>query len=1048
MDLAVYRKRVRTAPPRWPFRYGLVIAILQVSISKSIAMGRRIRGFSIILLALLLCAPAFCIDRDRQIGQLYHTAWTAKDGAPDKIQALAQTTDGYLWLGTDKGLFRFDGLNFERFAPHSGPGLPRNNVISLLAIPDGGLWVGLQFGGISLVKNDRVTNYGEQDGLPAGTVRSIARDRRGVIWVVTRNGVAQLKGSHWSSIGPDRNVPTNCYTAYVDRGGTLWVGAADRVVFLPDGGTTFQLAADHLTEVRRFAEASDGALWMAETARSVRPVPVSRRSTTYAQAEVRVGSVAILIDDRGSLWIPTIGDGIRRVPYPDRLNGLKISEFGPEAEIFTVKDGLTSDYAECILQDREGNVWIGTNGGLDRFRQSAVVPVSLPVGSTSFTLTAVHRGAVMVSSANRPLMQILDGKVSTAPIVTPRESISAVLSTYQNSKGDLWIAAMHKLLQYSNGKLRSIATLSNYAEGMTEDRSGALWVSIVGQGVERFDDGRWVSLKALGGPAGEAHSELTDAEGRVWFGFSDNTITVMDGQKFQNYSSRDDITVGDVSSLCGSHSFVWIGGSTGLEFYDGRQFRAILPADGGTFNAVSAILAPDGDGLWLSEARGIIHIPEPEMMRLRESVGYKPNYRVFDFLDGLSAPLQGSFPSPSAVQATDGILWFATHENLVWIDPRKIPTNPVPPSVFVKSIIANGKDYTPTSPLRLPSRIGNLQISFTAISLSIPERVRFRYLLEGQDTNWTDAGIRRAAFYTNLDPGSYSFHVIACNDAGVWNRTGATLNFVIAPAFYQAFWFKGLLVVMVAGAVWLFYLTRLRQATAQIKARLGERLEERERIARELHDTLIQSVDGLMLRLQTALNEPDRDRSRQMIEKALDSADEVMLEGRQRVQSLRFEALTISELSEALASYGDQLSRDHGIPFSVSLIGIPKTLDPFLRDEVYRIGREALLNAFHHSDATKIELEITYDRTITHLRIRDNGGGIDQQILNGGRPGHWGLSGMRERAQEIGCPLVIWSRPGAGTEVDLAIPIRTPHLNRLRTHCLRWIQRVAGGVKE
>jgi signal transduction histidine kinase/ligand-binding sensor domain-containing protein len=1031
---------MRTTISWWPFRCGL--SYVPVSILTSIGKKKRIQAVSIILMALPLCAPAFCIDRDRQIGQLYHTAWTAKDGAPDKIVALAQTTDGYLWLGTDRGLFRFDGVTFERFKPRSGAGLPRNDVTALLAVAGGGLWVGMRTSGISLVENETVTNYGQQDGLPPGSVRSIVRDRSGTIWAVTRGGVVQLKGSHWVLAGADRNVPNNCYTAFLDREGTLWIGAEDRVVFLPEGHTNFQLAADHLADAKKFAEASDGTVWMAEIGRSVRPVRVSGRSMTSAQAEVRVGSEAILIDNAGSLWIPTLGDGIRRVPYPEQMGALKISEYGPEAEIFTVKDGLSGNYAESILEDREGNVWIGTDAGLDRFSQAAFVPVFLPSGSSGFTLTAREQGGVWVSSQNRLLMQVRDGKVSIAPIVTGKESVTGVLSTYQNAKGDLWINTVHNLLLYSGGKLRKIATLPGYAEAMTEDRSGALWVSLVAHGIGRLKDGNWVTLRALGGPAGEARAELTDAEGHVWFGFSDNTITVMDGNKFHNFSSRDGITVGDILTFCRSHSSVWIGGSSGLALYDGSRFRTILPPDGGSFNAVSAILAPQGDGVWISEARGIIHIPESEITKLREDVEYKPIYRVFDYLDGLPEPPQGPFPSPSAVQGTDGMLWFATRENLVWIDPRRIPSNPVPPPVFIKSLLANERSYTPSSPLRLPARIHNLQLSFTALTLSIPERVRFRYKLEGQDKDWSDAGAARTAYYTNLGPGSYSFHVIACNDAGVWNDTGATLSFVIAPAFYQSLWFRGLLAFMVAGAVWLLYSARLRQATAEIQARLGERLEERERIARELHDTLIQSIDGLMLRVQTALDEPDPARSRLLIEKALDSADEVMLEGRERVHSLRAEAVAVKELSEALATYGEELAEELGIVFSIALAGSPKYIDPFVRDETYRIGREALANAFQHARATTIEVEVTYDSAMVHMRVRDDGGGIQQETMTSGRPGHWGLRGMRERANAIGADLAIWSRPGAGTEIDLKIPAEVAYQKVIQSLGLHWMKKL------
>ena len=342
----------------------------------------------------------------------------------------------------------------------------------------------------------------------------------------------------------------------------------------------------------------------------------------------------------------------------------------------------------------------------------------------------------------------------------------------------------------------------------------------------------------------------------------------------------------------------------------------------------------------------------------------------------------------------------------------------------------------------MPPNVANLQINYTALDLSTPERVRFRYKLDGVDSDWLDAQTRRQAYYTKLPPGRHTFHVIACNGDGVWNETGATLSFFIAPAFYQTVWFKLALGLAVVGLAWLIHSLRLKQATAQMQVRLAERLEERGRIARELHDTLIQSVDGLMLRVQTALNEPDQTRCRLLIEKALDSADEVMLEGRERVHALRAEAVAVNELSQALGNYGEELAEDRPIAFSVALVGSSKCVDAFVRDEMYRIGREALANAFQHARATKIEVEVTYDHSMIHMRVRDDGGGIQQETLMSGRPRHWGLRGIRERADAIGANLVIWSSPGAGTEIDLKIPAEVAYQKSTRKFGLYWMKKL------
>jgi signal transduction histidine kinase len=453
-------------------------------------------------------------------------------------------------------------------------------------------------------------------------------------------------------------------------------------------------------------------------------------------------------------------------------------------------------------------------------------------------------------------------------------------------------------------------------------------------------------------------------------------------------------------------------------------------------------LIEDNQGkLWLSSECGLVEIPKTELQKWWQEPDTIVQFDIWDSLDGF---LPDQVPFEGAAKSPDGRLWFANGAVLQMIDPAHISRNLLPPPVHIEEVIADRRSYEPGGNLRLPPITRDLEIDYTALSFMAPRKVRFRYRLEGHDVNWQEPGTRRQAFYSDLPPGIYHFHVTACNNDGVWNEAGATLDFRVMPAWYQTIWFR---VSCVGGFVlllWALYQLRLQQLQRQFNMTLEARVGERTRIARDLHDTLIQSVDGLMLRIQTALTESDPKRSRLMIEKALDSADEVMLEGRQRVNALRPEATTVKELSEALASYGQDLSEDHPATFSVALLGSPKAVDAFVRDEAYCIGREALGNAFQHADATKIEVEVRYDRRMVHMRVRDDGHGIDEQTLIGGLPGHWGLRGMRERAQVIGGKLVIWSRPGVGTEIDLEIPADLAYKKGFRGLWSHWTKRLIG----
>lgn len=836
---------------------------------------RRRFGFWLCSWFLFLCVPLNGIDRDRKLDQLYHTGWTYVEGAPGEVHALSQTTDGYLWLGTATGLFRFDGIRFQPYKPQSGQAFLQRNVVSLFAVPDGGLWVGYWYGGVSFIKNGKVTDYGKPEGLPSRAVLAFARDRQGAIWIAAgKDGLARLEGSRWRKIGTDWGFAGPANTVFVDHAGTVWVGTPTTVAYLVEGGNHFQIAAQGLQRVKNFAEAPDGTLWMAEGGYGVRPVPLPGKNNGRPEPAILVGSQAITFDNQGSLWITSAGDGIRRVPYPERLHQPKIK--GPsawqfhnsEVEAFTQRNGLTSDYMYCVLQDREGNVWFGTNGGLDRFRQSPVVSVplqpisyrgALPIPSlhsfTTSTLVAGDQGAVWAAGIGpQVLMKLQNDKIAT------QLRDRYVDCAYRDPNGVVWLATPWNIFRLANEHLGTVGSKQgvvtyNYqsalpvgqglilrrlnlptaggiavseksrVKAITRDRLGRLWISME-SGTVRLEKSGWTSLESLGGPKGTATAELTDSEGRIWFGFT-NTVAMLDGDRVSIFSGKDGVQIGAVTSIQGKGTKIWIGGEFGLEFFDGSRFQPVNPSDGSTFGGVSGIVAAPEDGLWFSENRGIIHIPEAQLRQLGSG---KVEFESFGLLDGLAAELRGSLASPSAVQTTDGRIWFATTTGLAWINPKRIVRNTVPPPVLIESVIANGRKYNNSAILRLPARTANLRIAYTATSLTIPERVRFRYKLEGQDKEWQDAGTRREAFYTNLDPGSYQFRVIACNNDGVWNETGTVLHFVVLPAFYQTVTFRILCVLALIAALWSLY--RLRVHSIEQRHLEQNRTEEMLRRAR------------------------------------------------------------------------------------------------------------------------------------------------------------------------------------------------------------------------
>jgi signal transduction histidine kinase len=360
--------------------------------------------------------------------------------------------------------------------------------------------------------------------------------------------------------------------------------------------------------------------------------------------------------------------------------------------------------------------------------------------------------------------------------------------------------------------------------------------------------------------------------------------------------------------------------------------------------------------------------------------------------------------------------------------------------VTIWSVTAGDRSYPLTSaPLQLPVHTSKLQIEYTAGSLTLPERVHFRYKLDGADNEWQDAGGRREVFYTNLAPGEYSFHVTASNNDGVWNPVAASLNFTISPAFYQTTWFRVLCGFLCLILLWRLYDFRVAQIRAKVRSRLEERLAERERIARDLHDTLLQGVEGLVLRFQAVANRISRrEPVGELLERALERADQVLEEGRDRVLNLREGAGAVGELAQALAAAGEQLALIYPAEFRGSVEGVPCDLHPIAREELLFIGREALSNAFRHAGAGVIEAEVSYGESTLKMRIRDDGRGIDPKVLKSGRPGHWGLPGMRERARNIRGTLEVWSRPGAGTEIELSLRAELAYRSGRRVTQRNW----------
>jgi signal transduction histidine kinase/ligand-binding sensor domain-containing protein len=975
--------------------------------------------------ALLHCGSVWARDADLGLHQLTHRAYTAAEGAPSMIYAMAQTNDGMLWLGSSSGLTRFDGQRFVRYPGPLDDPLPSLMVGALIAAPDGGLWIGYRYGGYSLLKAGRLTHFGVG---ASGGVRQFAWDRDGTLWAVSSSdGLQRFNGGLWERVTSD-SIPY-ARAVVVDAAGNLWVGTRDRILVRRRGEAQFREAAkvSSTYNVDRFLAASkDGSVWAIEDGAIARINPPWNPRPAGKRMYLGPGAfMPLLFDDRGGLWVG--GDPLRRIRCCALVEEQNSGESPVDADQFNQVDGLTAGYAVALLLDREHNVWAATNSGLNRFSRSNVAQLPLPLcPGPGYALAAGDGGTLWaacarVDSAVGFVFEIRNGSVAS------RQDAEDFTAAYRDAGGTVWFAGPKALGHLEGGRIVTtplpVEARGVDAQAIARDRSGAVWLSMSApKSVYRFADGQWTFMSELP-HYNTAITEAVTSDDAVWFGYARGALARWRGKSVHTFTAADGLNVGNITALRAQGAQLWVGGPLGLEHFDGRRFVPIRGASSNAFTGVTGIVATESGDLWLNAIDGIVYIRRQEL----ERAALDPNYRVqnetFNALDGVPGTPVDVRPLPSAIETTDGRVWFATNGGVVSIDAAYRLRNALPPPVKIWSLGSHGRFFAPVDGLALPAHSDSLQIDYSAGSLVVPERVHFRYKLEGLDRDWQDAGNRREALYTNLSPGHYRFQVIASNNDGVWNRDGASVEFTIRPAFYQSKWFYTLCGLLGLALLVLLYRLRVRQVSAQIRLRLGERLAERERIARDLHDTLLQGVQGLIWRFQAATDRiPRNEKARELLEQSIERADRLLAESRDRVKNLRDSPTTAVELSRALAAEGQELALAGPAQFKTRVEGLTRELHPIVREEAFLIAREALANAFRHSAAQHIEAEVIYGQAALEVRVRDDGRGFGSAALqDDANMSHFGLRGMRERAQRIRSHLVVWSKPDIGTEIDLRV---------------------------
>lgn len=993
---------------------------------------------------MCFAVSASAIDPNRMVSQYIHDSWGTEKGFPGgSISAIAQSADGYLWIGTDQGLLRFDGINFRRFEQANPGSFVIGPIRTLLADPQGNLWI--------LSRNTKLFRYRDGSfelsrGEAENGVTAMALGTAGVVvsslamGLLTFDGKQFLAASsnvagadspnvvpgevpdersarlNWSTgVVPHRVIaPASAVISIAATGdGRIWLGTHDRGLFyLKDGRVSPAVEGLSDLHINCLLPLENSQLWIG-TSKGM----LQWNGTELTRAGVPSGllssEVLSMIRDRDSnIWVGTARGLLRFDASADSSLASEVPSTGRP---------VTS-----LFEDREGNIWVGTSRGLERLRDSAFVTYSI-AGMQSESI-----GALYVDPGDKtwfaPIsggLRWLQGGRGGAIAELSRDIVYSITGS---GKNDLWVGRQRGGLTHLRF-LDGAVTAQTYtqADGLAqnsvyavyESRDGTAWSGTLSGGVSELRNGRFTTFTTANGLASNTVSSIAeDAGGTMWFG-TPNGLSEMAKSGWRTYTVRDGFSSQDVNCLLrDSTGVLWIGTSEGMAFLSAGHIQVPRGVPDALHEQILG-MAEDRNGfLWVATAGHVLRVKRSSLMG---DVLKEPDVLEYGVADGLGGT-EGVKRYRSVVADSLGRVWFSTNRGLSVVNPARGTANSVPALVHVEAVLADGNPLDLRGPIRVPAARQRTTFRYAGLSLSNSERVQYRYRLDGFDHAWSEPVTNREATYGNLRAGSYRFRVMASNSDGLWNGTEASVGFEVEPTLSQTWWFRLACVVCAGFVTLLVYRLRMHQVMRLLNVRFEERLAERTRIAQDLHDTLLQGVLSASMQLHVAVDQlPDNSPARAPMNRVLQLMGQVVDEGRNTLRGLRAPTDGAHDLETSFSRVPHELG-NQAAGFRMVVDGVPLPLRPAIRDDIYRIGREALVNAFRHSGASNVDLHLEFAAHQLRILVQDDGCGIDPRVLQSGRDGHWGLRGMRERAERIGARVRVLSRAGGGTEVELRVP--------------------------
>lgn len=963
---------------------------------------------ALLLVAALAGAKAQATDLRNVMTDLTITSWNQKDGlAPAIVWALAQDRDGYLWVGTGDGLFKFDGVRFSRWETLGFDPLPSAVIRSLRITKAGVLWIG--FGGnvqAGRFADGHLTVYGRADGLAGRAVASIAEDARGVIWAGTDRGLFRFVENRWLRWTESGGIPEGpVYGAYTDGVGNFYVAHRMGVFERAVGAESFSRLREFDDTYGDFAQSADGTTWITDPTVGYRPLTSSAARPGPVRREGR--GVRMVADRKGNLWIGTGGQGLWRA----RNTNAHPAQVPERASSLT---GLLGDGVYALLEDRDGNIWAGTTEGLNRLTPRTidqVIDFGLVRG-----IEADQAGRLWVATVNELF------NYSAGLDTRERLPIAGELHAMATDANALWYATGKGLFRRGRDdrRVRRIQPASpDRVDSITADGTGGVWLTTEARTIVHWRDNRPGQLPAFSDDRSIRPTALVvDSEHRTWIAFDNQRVVALD------WNDKVIETVGgsDVSHLVyrvileDAERRLWFGGEGGLTKFEYGRFVTLPTSYRFPVPAITAIVTDEFGSLWLGTSIGVVRLDPGEFDRAVADPSSIPRYTVYRRSDGVAGTPSAVGFNRGAVRTDDGRLWFVTTRGLTVLDPHTLQDQAVPVSLRFEGALADDRRIVPRGPMTLPAGTRRLEIDYTAVNLTSPLKTRFRYRLDPFDRDWVDAGGRRQAYYTNLRPGHYSFHVAVTGLDERKPGAAATWELSVAPMFYQTTAFA----VACAVATGLLVLAGWQLRERHLRNHFSVLLTERARLGREIHDTLLQGLVGMALQFDHLAHElAGAPHLQGKFLRMRDRLEEYIREARRSIWDLHT-APADRNLAESVRRAGEFATEGQAIALVFRIRGIPRTCDRAVEDQIIKIAQEATLNAVRHAAPTRLHIDLTYADSTIELRVDDDGAGFDTADPGSGR--HYGIASMLNRAGSAGGALRLDSVPGRGTEIVAVFP--------------------------